>query len=53
LRGRLGEKDELIADLRIERDRLLAVIEIQATQVKQLTDGRAAQHRSWWRRLFG
>ena len=53
LRERLGEKDELIADLRTERDRLLAVIETQATQVKQLTDERPAQHRSWWRRLFG
>jgi hypothetical protein len=53
LRQRLGEKDELIADLRIERDRLLAVIETQATQVKQLTDGRPAQYRSWWQRLFG
>jgi hypothetical protein len=53
LRERLGEKDELIADLRTERDRLLAVIETQATQVKQLTDERPAQHRNWWRRLFG
>jgi hypothetical protein len=53
LRERLGEKDELIADLRTERDRLLAVIETQATQVKQLTDERPAKHRSWWRRLFG
>jgi hypothetical protein len=53
LRERLGEKDELIADLRTERDRLLAVIETQATQVKQLTDGRPAPHRSWWQRLFG
>ena len=47
LRERLGEKDELIADLRTERDRLLAVIETQATQVKQLTDERSAQRRSW------
>ena len=49
LRERLGEKDELIADLRTERDRLLAVIETQATQVKQLTDERSAQRRSWRR----
>jgi hypothetical protein len=53
LRERLGEKDELIADLRTERNRLLAVIETQATQVKQLTDERPAQRRSWWRQLFG
>jgi hypothetical protein len=49
LRERLAEKDELIADLRTERDRLLGIVETQAQQVKQLTDQRpAAKRRKWW-----
>jgi hypothetical protein len=47
LRERLAEKDALISDLRGERDRLLTVIETQATQVKLLTDQRPAKRR-WW-----
>ena len=45
------------ADLRAERDRLLAVIETQAQQVKLLTDQRTApqpsERRGFWRRLRG
>lgn len=48
LRERLAEKDELIADLRTERDRLLGIVETQAQQVKQLTDQRPARRRKWW-----
>lgn len=47
LRERLVEKDELIVDLRAERDRLLGVIETQAAQVKLLTDQRPKRRR-WW-----
>jgi hypothetical protein len=46
LRERLAEKDEHIADLRAERDRLLGIVETQAQQVKQLTDQRPRRH--WW-----
>jgi hypothetical protein len=57
LRERLAEKDELIADLRTERDRLLGIVETQAQQVKQLTDQRPAPQpdarRGWWRRWRG
>jgi hypothetical protein len=57
LRERLAEKDELIADLRTERDRLLGVMETQAAEVKMLTDQRPAaqpaDRRGWWRRLRG
>lgn len=53
LRERLAEKDELIADLRTERDRLLGIVEAQAQQVKQLTDqrpvARPAPRRRLWR----
>jgi hypothetical protein len=48
LRERLAEKDEQIADLRTERDRLLGIVETQAQQVKQLTDQRPARRRKWW-----
>jgi hypothetical protein len=48
LRERLAEKDALIADLRTERDRLLGIVEMQAQQVKQLTDQRPARRRKWW-----
>jgi hypothetical protein len=50
LRERLAEKDELIADLRSERDRLLGVIETQAAHVKLLTDQRPRRGWSFWRR---
>jgi hypothetical protein len=53
LRERLAEKDDLIADLRQERDRLLKLVEEQATSVKLLTDERIKQpKRRWlpWRR---
>lgn len=39
---------ELVADLRTERDRLLGIVETQATQVKQLTDQRPPKRRKWW-----
>ena len=50
LRERLAEKDELIADLRNERDRLLKLLEEQATSVKLLTDERFKREpkRRWW-----
>jgi excisionase family DNA binding protein len=38
LRERLGEKDAQILDMRSERDRLLKVIEEQATSMRRLTD---------------
>lgn len=56
LRERLAEKDELIGDLRHERDRLLKVVEEQAGSMRLLTDQRAetAPARSglfgWFRR---
>jgi hypothetical protein len=60
LRERLSEKDSTIADLRGERDRLLAVVEEQARSVRLLTDQRRAQAapssappKGLWRRLFG
>ena len=60
LRERLSEKDSTIADLRGERDRLLAVVEEQARSVRLLTDQRAPQPeiplqppKGLWRRLFG
>lgn len=52
----LADKDALIADLRNERDRLLKLVEEQATSVKLLTDERVRQqepkNRGWrlWRR---
>lgn len=36
------------SDLRTERDRLLAIIETQTQQVKQLTDQRPPKRRKWW-----
>lgn len=43
LRERLAEKDELVADLRQERDRLLRVVEEQAGSMRLLTDQRPDQ----------
>ena len=39
------------ADLRSERDRLLALVERQSDHVRLLTDQR--ERRPWWRRLIG
>jgi excisionase family DNA binding protein len=39
------------ADLRSERDRLIALVERQSDHVRLLTDQRARQ--PWWRRLMG
>jgi hypothetical protein len=51
LRERLAEKDELVADLRQERDRLLRVVEEQAGSMRLLTDQREAAPPA--RGLFG
>src|SRR5512144_999066 len=47
LRERLTEKDEMIADLREDRDRWRE----QATRL--LPSPQSSARRSWWRRLFG
>lgn len=54
LRERLAENAGVIDDLRGERDRLLKLIEDQASTVKLLTDERQQvpqpKRRWWWRR---
>jgi hypothetical protein len=53
LRERLAENAGVIDDLRTERDRLIKLIEEQATTVKLLTDERQQEpkpKRRWWRR---
>lgn len=45
---RLTDAKATIGDLRADRDRLLGVIEMQAQQMKQLTDQRPAMRRKWW-----
>jgi predicted site-specific integrase-resolvase len=53
LRERLAENAIVIDDLRSERDRLISLIEEQATTVKLLTDERQKEpkpKRRWWRR---
>jgi hypothetical protein len=53
LRERLAENAGVIEDLRTERDRLITLIEEQATTVKLLTDERQQEpkpkRRWWWR----
>lgn len=48
----LADKDALIADLRNERDRLLQLLEEQATSVRLLTDERQKTRKpkrhGWW-----
>jgi hypothetical protein len=53
LRERLAEHAGVIDDLRQERDRLIKLIEDQASTVKLLTDERQQEpkpKRRWWRR---
>lgn len=52
LRERLAENATVLDDLRSERDRLISLIEEQATTVKLLTDERQKEpkpKRRWWR----